>query len=73
MSKIETTSKVSRKLTSRINLWRQGARAELPVLETAHKPPPDSLERASPQPPNPAQQSASDHPSENIDGGALLW
>ena len=40
MSKIETTSKVSLKLASRINLGRQGMRAELSTLDTAHKPPP---------------------------------
>ena len=54
MSKIETTSKVSRKLTSRINLWRQGARAKLPTLETAHKhppPPPTAWKGSTPNPP----------------------
>ena len=39
MSKIETTSKVSLKLSSRINLGRQGARTELSTLDTAHKSP----------------------------------
>ena len=38
MSKIETTSKVSLKLTSRINLGMQGARNELSILDTAYKP-----------------------------------
>ena len=38
MSKIETTSKVSLKLTSKINLGRQGARNELSILDTAYKP-----------------------------------
>ena len=40
MSKIETTSKVSLKLMSRINLGRRGARAKLSTLDTAHKPSP---------------------------------
>ena len=46
MCKIETTtsklstSNVSLKLTSRINLGRQGARAEVSTLDTAHKAPP---------------------------------
>ena len=39
MYKIETTSKVSQKLTRKINLGRQGARAELSTLDTAHRPP----------------------------------
>ena len=37
MYKIETTSKVSQKLTRKINLGRQGARAELSTLDTAPK------------------------------------
>ena len=38
MSKIETTSKVSLKLPSRINLGRRGARARRALdLDTAHK------------------------------------
>ena len=37
MSKIETTSKVSVKPPSRINLERRSARAELSTLDTAHK------------------------------------
>ena len=48
MSKIETTSKVSMKLVSRINIGTRGARAELSALYTAHKPP-HSLERANPR------------------------
>ena len=37
MSKIETASKLSLKLTSRIKLGRRGARAELSTLDTDHK------------------------------------
>ena len=37
---METTSKVSLRLTSRINLGRRGARAELSTLGTTHNPPP---------------------------------
>ena len=37
MSKIETASKVSLKLTSMINFRRRGARAELLTLDTVHK------------------------------------
>ena len=59
---METTSKVSLRLTSRINLGRRGARAELSTLGTTHNPPPthththththtQSPERAIPQPP----------------------
>ena len=40
MSKIETTSKVSLKLPSRIKLGRRGTGAKLSTLDTAHKPPP---------------------------------
>ena len=40
MSKIETTSKVSLKLTSRVNLGRRGARAKLSTLDTALNPKP---------------------------------
>ena len=39
MSKIETASKLSLKLTSSIKLGRRGARAELSTLDTDHKPP----------------------------------
>ena len=39
MSKIETTSKVSVKLPSRINFGRQGERVELSFLDTPHKHP----------------------------------
>ena len=46
MSKIETTSKVSLKLPSRINLGRRGAPAELSTLDITHKLP-HSLERAN--------------------------
>ena len=46
MSKVETTSKVSLKLPSRINLDKQGAPAEFSTLDTAHKPP---LPRYSPE------------------------
>ena len=42
MSKIETASKLSLKLTSSIKLGRRGARAELSTLDTDHKPPPPS-------------------------------
>ena len=42
MSKIEAISKVSLKLTSKINLRRWSARAERSILDTAHKPPPHS-------------------------------
>ena len=67
MYKIETTSKVSQKLTRKINLGRQGARAELSTLDTAHRPP-HSPERPSqankdPQPPGttpPAGQTPED-------------
>ena len=48
MSKIETTSKVSLKLPSWKNLGRRGACAELSILDTAHKPPPQS-EKGYPQ------------------------
>ena len=48
MSKIQTTSKVSPKLPSMINLGRQGKRAWLSTLDTAHKLP-DSPERANDQ------------------------
>ena len=48
MSKIETTSKVSLKLPSRMKLGRRGARTELSALDTAHKLP-HSLERAKPR------------------------
>ena len=44
MYKIETTSKVSLKLTSRVNLERRDARAQLSTLGTAHNSP-HSLER----------------------------
>ena len=40
LPKIETTSKVSLKFPSRINLGRRGARAELSTLDTAHNPVP---------------------------------
>ena len=40
LPKIETTSKVSLKFLSRINLGRRGARAELSTLDTAHNPVP---------------------------------
>ena len=39
MSKTKTTSKVSLKLSSRINLEKQGARSDLSTLDTAHKLP----------------------------------
>ena len=39
MSKFETLSKVSLKLTSRINLGRGDARSNLSALDTARKPP----------------------------------
>ena len=39
MSKIETTSQVSVRLTSRINLRKQGTPADLLPLDTAHKHP----------------------------------
>ena len=38
MSKVETTSKVWRELTRRINLGRQGARTKLFILDIVHKP-----------------------------------
>ena len=47
MSKIETTSKVSLKLASMINLGRWSARAELSTLDTAHTLP-HSHERDKP-------------------------
>ena len=40
MSKIEAISKVSLKLTSKINLGRWSARAQRSILDTVHKPPP---------------------------------
>ena len=67
MSKIETTSKVSLEITSRINLGRQCKRAELSILDTAHKPP----SRHSPRHPEnktkkyqspPAKQPEEDNP-----------
>ena len=39
MSKIETTSKVSLKLHSRINLRRRGVRSEPSTFDTTHKLP----------------------------------
>ena len=48
MSKIETTSKKSLKLPSRMNLGRRGAHTELSALDTAHKLP-HSLERTKPR------------------------
>ena len=39
MSKIETTSKVSLKLTSSIDPERQGAHTKLSILDIVHKPP----------------------------------
>ena len=45
MSKVQTTSKVSMKLTSWINLKSRGARAKPLNPDTAHKPP-HSPERA---------------------------
>ena len=39
MSKTKTTSQVSLKLPSRINLEKQGARSDLSTLDTAHKLP----------------------------------
>ena len=53
MFKVQTTSKVSMKLTSWINLGRRGVRAELSTLDTAHRPPRpphNSPERATPRP-----------------------
>ena len=38
MSKMEITSKLSVELTTRINLGRQGAHAQLSILDIAHKP-----------------------------------
>ena len=45
MSKTETTSKVSLKLRSRMNLWRRGTPTELSILDTAHKLAPPSPNR----------------------------
>ena len=42
MPEIETTNKVSLKLPSYKNLGRRGACAELSILDTAYKPPPQS-------------------------------
>ena len=44
MSKVETTSKVSLELTTRMNLERRGVRAKLSILDIVHKPV-HSLER----------------------------
>ena len=38
MSKVETTSKVSLELTTKMNLARRGASAKLSFLDIVHKP-----------------------------------
>ena len=48
MPKIETTSKASLRLLSRINLGRRGACTKLSTLDTAHKPP-HSVKRVVPR------------------------
>ena len=67
MSKLETTSKVSLKLPSRINLEKQGTRAEFSTLDTTRKPF-HKLERVNPtvKPPsrtNPGRRGARAKPS----------
>ena len=37
MSKVETTSKVSLELITRMNLGRRGARAKVSILDIVHK------------------------------------
>ena len=38
MSKVETISKVSLELTTRMNVGRRGARVKLSILDIVHKP-----------------------------------
>ena len=57
MSKIETASKLSLKLTSRIKLGRRGARAELSTLDTDHKHSPSTARKGPTIPPVNATKS----------------
>ena len=62
-SKIKTTSKMSLKLSRRINLLRRGTRTKLSTLDTAHNP--------TPSPPWPPPQTHTEpgkgHPQANKD------
>ena len=71
MSKIETTSKVSLKLPSRIHLGRRGARTELSTLDTDYKLL-HSLERAI-EKPHTLCSGWNRHPKKDFHSKKYMW